>query len=53
MNWLADNWLWILVIGGFIGLHLIGHKVGIGCCGHSHQRKKTVPSPDALDSDRH
>lgn len=42
MNWLLDNWVWVLLIGGFIGLHLFGHRFGMGCGGHSnHQHHDT------------
>lgn len=29
MEWIANNWIWILLIGGFLALH----KFGGGCCG--------------------
>lgn len=29
MGWLSNNWIWILLIGGFVAMHLFGH-------GHSH-----------------
>ncbi len=37
MEWLADNWLWILVGIGFVWFMSRGHA-GMGCCGagHSH-----------------
>ena len=37
MEWLADNWLWILVGIGLVWFMSRGHA-GIGCCGagHSH-----------------
>jgi len=34
MEWLSNNWIWILVIGGMIGFHLFGHR-GHGS-GHKH-----------------
>jgi hypothetical protein len=36
MSWLAENWLWVVLGGGFIGLHLFGHRMGSGCGGHAH-----------------
>lgn len=38
MEWLAGNWIWIAVIGAFVGMHLFGHRhgghgAGGGCCG--------------------
>ncbi|MFC3068483.1 hypothetical protein [Phenylobacterium soli] len=29
MGWLSNNWIWILLIGGFVAVHLFGH-------GHRH-----------------
>lgn len=41
MSWLADNWLWVVLGGGFIGMHLFGHRMGGGCCGgHAHGKGK-------------
>ncbi len=25
MQWLAENWVWVLVIAAFIGMHIFGH----------------------------
>ena len=25
MDWLAQNWVWVLVFAAFIGMHLFGH----------------------------
>ncbi len=25
MQWLTDNWIWILLIGGMLAMHLFGH----------------------------
>ena len=25
MDWLAENWVWMLVFAAFIGMHLFGH----------------------------
>lgn len=36
MRWLAENWFWVLLIAGFIGMHLFGHGHGghgSGGCG--------------------
>lgn len=39
MQWLAENWFWVLLIAGFLGMHLFGHGHGGhgsgGCCGGS------------------
>lgn len=43
MNWLADNWIWLLLVGGFVTMHLVGHRGGAGhgggCCGGHHSHK--------------
>ena len=26
MEWVIDNWFWVLIFGGFIFMHLFGHK---------------------------
>lgn len=36
MSWLAENWVWVVLIGGFVGLHVFGHRAGGGCGGHAH-----------------
>lgn len=58
MEWLADNWLWILIGTGFVWL-ISRRGLGIRCCsqGHSHGshketaehegRAKTTPSEGA------
>lgn len=37
MDWLVQNWVWLLVFAAFIGMHLFGHGGhgghGGGCCG--------------------
>ena len=45
MNWLADNWIWLVLVGGFVALHLVGHRGGAGhgggCCGgHGHKARE-------------
>ncbi len=40
MEWIGENWIWLLLVGGMIGMHLFGHGKhggggggGGGCCG--------------------
>jgi len=47
MEWLNDNWLWLLLFGGMFGMHLFGHGRhgaggGGGCCGGGHGHDKTA-----------
>lgn len=48
MEWLSENWVWLLIGAVFIGMHLFGHggHGGKGCCG-----KKQDPKKD--DADKH
>lgn len=47
MIWLAENWLWVVLGGGFIGLHLFGHRMGGGCGGHRHGSHDSTKDKDA------
>jgi hypothetical protein len=38
MEWLSENWLWILIFVIFIGIHLFGHG-GHGKHGHNSKNK--------------
>lgn len=43
MNWLAENWGWLL-FGGMIAVHLFGHRhggAGGGCCGSGGRHEAT------------
>jgi len=48
MEWINENWIWLLLGGGMIGMHLFGHGKhghggGGGCCGggHAHGKEKS------------
>jgi hypothetical protein len=44
MEWIIENWVLVLVIGGMAALHLFGHGHG----GHKHGKTaKRVQSEDA------
>lgn len=48
MDWLAQNWVWILVLGAFIGMHLFGHGGHDGhggCGGHGGRHGDENKSP--------
>jgi len=49
MEWITDNWVWLLLFGGMFGMHFFGHGRhgaggGGGCCGggHAHGQDKTA-----------
>lgn len=49
MGWLSNNWIWILLIGGFIAMHAFGHSHGHG----GHRRSQVRESDSAVDEDGH
>lgn len=47
MQWLTDNWIWVLLIGGMLAMHLFGHGHGGhgghgGGCGSGGHRHKSA-----------
>lgn len=34
MDWLAQNWIWILFAGAFVAMHMFGHGGHGGHSGH-------------------
>lgn len=57
MDWLAENWVWVLIGIAFVGMHFIGHgrhgghgghgskdSKGGGCCG-GHKAGHTTKAP--------
>lgn len=42
MEWITENWVFLLIAGVFIGMHILG----FGCCGH---RKHGRPSKEKCD----
>lgn len=36
MDWLSQNWIWVLIFAAFIGMHLFGHGGHGGGCGGGH-----------------
>jgi len=47
MQWIAENWVLLLLGGGMIAMHLFGH--GHGGQG-KHKTKKAAKPDDAADS---
>ncbi len=44
MDWLAQNWFWVALVGVFLGVHFFGHG---GCCGgHGGHRASGDNGPD-------
>jgi hypothetical protein len=44
MDWLSQNWIWVLVFAAFIGMHLFGHG-GHGGHGGGDQRPTDGEKP--------
>jgi hypothetical protein len=50
MQWVSDNWVWILIAIAFVAMHLFGHG-GHGGHGEDAQRADRAP-PVRRDDDR-
>jgi len=48
MQWLLDNWIIVLLIGGMIGMHLFGHG---GHGGGKHKHRDPEKTGDTAHSD--
>lgn len=51
MQWLTENWVWVLIAAAFIGMHFFGHgghggHGGGGCCG-GHGRGDSSDKKDS------
>ena len=51
MDWLAQNWIWVVFFILFIGMHLFGHggHGGHGGCGGGHDRRPAVGEQPGQD----
>lgn len=53
MNWLSNNWIWILLIGGMLWMHLGMHRSHGGHSGHGgHETNAHQPQPGHEDHDQ-
>lgn len=53
MNWLAQNWVWVLVFVVFIWMHMSGHGCHGGHGDHSgHGGKENKPPTDAEEQSK-
>ena len=60
MDWLTQNWIWVVFFGLFIGMHLFGHGGHGGGCGGGHggghdqpPAGKEPPGTDKLQGHQH
>lgn len=60
MEWLSQNWFWVVVFVLFFGMHLFGHgghggrggHGGHGGCGGSSDESRRPSDKDKQDKDR-
>lgn len=55
LEFLSSNWLWILLIGGMLFMHLghgRGHGGHMGCGGHQHSGSGQQAADEASAGDR-
>ncbi len=53
MEWLTENWFWILIGIVFVGMHMFGHGGhGGGGSGHGGHDNADKPGTDTTDSDK-
>lgn len=50
MQWLSENWVWVLIGVAFLAMHMFGHG-GHGGHGGSGGRKTSRESADQRDED--
>lgn len=43
MNWLSNNWIWLLLIGGMLWMHLGMHRMHGGHRGHGRHTMSRQP----------
>lgn len=54
MDWLAQNWIWVVFFILFVGMHLFGHGGHGGCGGHDRQPADgEQPSKDKPQGHQH
>ena len=46
MEWLSQNWIWLIVVVLFFAMHLFGHG------GHGGHQVRRPPRPDDNQADR-
>jgi hypothetical protein len=51
MNWISENWVWILVGVAFVAMHMFGHGGHGGHGGHDEDNQKPSRGPSAKRED--
>lgn len=51
MEWLGQNWFWVVVFIAFVAMHLVGHG-GHGGCGSGHGGEREGDDADRPPSGR-
>lgn len=47
MEWLAENWIWVIVAVAFFGVHMLGHGSHGGHGGHGGHDDESPARPKA------
>ena len=54
MQWLSQNWIWVLVFVAFIAMHMFGHGGHGGCGGgHRHGKQNAEPTDEKTATHQH
>ena len=54
MEWINQNWFWLLIGIVFVGIHLFGHGGRGGCCGgHAEHRPTDKDNSDKPQGHQH
>mgnify|MGYP000244588224 CR=1 FL=1 len=53
VRWLSANWIWVVLIGGMLWMHLGMHRGHGGHGGHGDHGRSRAPEPGARWSSRH
>lgn len=49
MEWISQNWVWVLLVVGMIAMHLFGHGGHRGHGGHDdHKSDSSPPGTDGV-----
>ncbi len=52
MSWLANNWIWVVLVAGFLAFHLFGHGHGHGGHRRAQQLPRQEPEPGVPDGQK-
>jgi len=54
MDWISQNWFWVVLVALFVAAHLFGHGGHAGCGGgHEGHRAPDDKTPDKPQAHQH